>query len=137
MDINQLEVLVTVSRERSFSRAAELLERTQPAVSQAIRRLEAEIGELVRDVENPELPRELEAIDDPRLGLEADVLGPQVAVAFDINALVGPALKQRPHASQSIGHVPKDAVGLGMVAACWWWAGRVMHLPEAERVFDR
>ena len=29
------------------------------------------------------------------------------------------------------------AVGLGMVAACWWWAGRVMHLPEAERVFDR
>ncbi len=49
MDINQLEVLVTVSRERSFSRAAELLERTQPAVSQAIRRLEAEIGETLFD----------------------------------------------------------------------------------------
>ena len=49
MDINQLEVLVTVARERSFSRAAEILERTQPAVSQAIRRLEEEIGETLFD----------------------------------------------------------------------------------------
>ena len=49
MDINQLEVLVTVAREKSFSRAAEILERTQPAVSQAIRRLEAEIGETLFD----------------------------------------------------------------------------------------
>ncbi len=49
MDINQLEVLVTVARERSFSRAAEVLGRTQPAVSQAIRRLEADIGETLFD----------------------------------------------------------------------------------------
>ena len=42
MDINQLEVLVAVAREKSFSRAAEVLNRTQPAVSQAIRRLEQE-----------------------------------------------------------------------------------------------
>jgi len=49
MDINQLEVLVTVARERSFSRAAEVLERTQPAISQAIRRLESEIGEKLFD----------------------------------------------------------------------------------------
>lgn len=49
MDINQLEVLVTVAREKSFSRAAEILDRTQPAVSQAIRRLEAEIGETLFD----------------------------------------------------------------------------------------
>ncbi len=49
MDINQLEVLVTVAREKSFSRAAEILERTQPAVSQSIRRLEAEIGETLFD----------------------------------------------------------------------------------------
>ena len=45
MDINQLEVLVAVAREKSFSRAAETLHRTQPAVSQAIRRLETELGE--------------------------------------------------------------------------------------------
>jgi DNA-binding transcriptional LysR family regulator len=49
MDINQLEVLVTVARERSFSRAAEVLDRTQPAVSQAIRRLEQEVGEQLFD----------------------------------------------------------------------------------------
>lgn len=49
MDINQLEVLATVARERSFSRAAEVLERTQPAVSQAIRRLEVETGETLFD----------------------------------------------------------------------------------------
>ena len=49
MDINQLEVLVAVAREKSFSRAAESLHRTQPAVSQAIRRLEAELGEPLFD----------------------------------------------------------------------------------------
>jgi DNA-binding transcriptional LysR family regulator len=49
MDINQLEVLVTVAREKSFSRAAEVLERTQPAVSQAVRRLEQEVGETLFD----------------------------------------------------------------------------------------
>ncbi len=49
MDINQLEVLVTVARERSFSRAAEVLGRTQPAISQAIRRLEQEVGEKLFD----------------------------------------------------------------------------------------
>jgi DNA-binding transcriptional LysR family regulator len=45
MDINQLEVFLGVAQEKSFSRAAESLNRTQPAVSQAIRRLEAELGE--------------------------------------------------------------------------------------------
>jgi len=49
MDINQLEVLVTVARERSFSRAAEVLGRTQPAISQAVRRLEQEVGEKLFD----------------------------------------------------------------------------------------
>jgi DNA-binding transcriptional LysR family regulator len=49
MDINQLEVLVTVAKEKSFSRAAEVLNRTQPAVSQAVRRLEHEIGEQLFD----------------------------------------------------------------------------------------
>ena len=49
MDINQLEVLVTVAREQSFSRAARALHRTQPAVSQAIRRLEVELGESLFD----------------------------------------------------------------------------------------
>lgn len=49
MDINQLEVLVAVAQEKSFSRAAELLHRTQPAISQAVRRLEIEVGEQLFD----------------------------------------------------------------------------------------
>src|SRR5258707_13805330 len=49
MDVNQLEVLIAVAKEQSFSRAAQALHRTQPAVSQAIRRLETELGEPLFD----------------------------------------------------------------------------------------
>ncbi len=49
MDVNQLEVMMAVANEQSFSRAAGALHRTQPAVSQAIRRLEAELGEPLFD----------------------------------------------------------------------------------------
>lgn len=44
MDLSELEVLVAVAQERGFSRAAARLHRTQPAVSQAVRRLEEEVG---------------------------------------------------------------------------------------------
>ena len=40
MELSELHVFLTVAAERSFSRAAAKLHRTQPAVSQAIRRLE-------------------------------------------------------------------------------------------------
>jgi DNA-binding transcriptional LysR family regulator len=49
LDVNQLEVLVAVANEQSFSRAAQTLHRTQPAISQAIRRLESELGEPLFD----------------------------------------------------------------------------------------
>lgn len=49
MDIHELEVLKTVAEEKSFSRAAKLLKRTQPAISQAIGRLEKEVGEKLFD----------------------------------------------------------------------------------------
>lgn len=49
MDITELEVLIAVAEEKSFSRAARTLNKTQPAVSQAIRRLESEIGETLFD----------------------------------------------------------------------------------------
>ena len=49
MDLGELNVFLTVAAERSFSRAAERLHRTQPAVSQAIRRLEAELDERLFD----------------------------------------------------------------------------------------
>ena len=49
MEIYELEVLKVVAEEKSFSRAAKILNRTQPAVSQAIRRLEDEVGEKLFD----------------------------------------------------------------------------------------
>jgi DNA-binding transcriptional LysR family regulator len=47
--LDDLKVLLAVAAERSFSRAARKLHRTQPAVSQAIRRLETEAGEALVD----------------------------------------------------------------------------------------
>src|SRR5260370_25336016 len=45
VDLSELNVFLTVARERSFSRAAQKLFRTQPAVSITIRKLEDEVGE--------------------------------------------------------------------------------------------
>ena len=45
MDLFALETFLAVADERSFSRAAKRLHRTQPAVSQAVAKLEAELGE--------------------------------------------------------------------------------------------
>jgi DNA-binding transcriptional LysR family regulator len=49
MELTELQVFVTVATERSFSKAAARLHRTQPAVSQAVRRLEDELGERLFD----------------------------------------------------------------------------------------
>lgn len=49
MDFHELEVFLAVAREKSFSRAAKVLFRTQPAVSLAIRRLEEELEESLLD----------------------------------------------------------------------------------------
>ncbi|MCI5073081.1 LysR family transcriptional regulator [bacterium] len=49
MEFHDLEVFVVVTQEKSFSRAAKKIFRTQPAVSLAIRRLEEEMGGAVFD----------------------------------------------------------------------------------------
>jgi DNA-binding transcriptional LysR family regulator len=49
MELSQLETFLAVAEERSFSRAAARLHRTQPAVSQVIRKLEAAVGEKLFD----------------------------------------------------------------------------------------
>ena len=49
MDLNQLETFLAVAEERSFSRAAVRLHRTQPAISQVIRKLEESVGETLFD----------------------------------------------------------------------------------------
>lgn len=49
MDLFELEAFVAVVREGGFSKAAKALYRTQPAVSQIIRRLEDEVGQPLFD----------------------------------------------------------------------------------------
>jgi DNA-binding transcriptional LysR family regulator len=49
MDLTALRIFLAVAEERSFSRAAAKVHRTQPAVSQAVKRLEDELGEQLFD----------------------------------------------------------------------------------------
>ena len=49
MELYSLQVFLTVANEKSFSRAAEKLLRTQPAISLALQRLEQELGERLID----------------------------------------------------------------------------------------
>jgi DNA-binding transcriptional LysR family regulator len=49
MELHSLLVFLTVATEKSFSRAAEKLLRTQPAVSLALQRLEQEVGDKLID----------------------------------------------------------------------------------------
>jgi DNA-binding transcriptional LysR family regulator len=49
MELYQLKVFLAVATEKSFSRAAEKMLRTQPAISLSVQRLETEIGEKLID----------------------------------------------------------------------------------------
>jgi len=55
MELYPLKVFLTVANEKSFSRAAEKLLRTQPAVSLALQRLEHSLGEKLIDRSGKEL----------------------------------------------------------------------------------
>lgn len=47
IDLNQLETFLAVAELKSFSKAAQRLHRTQPAISQVVRKLEADTGEVL------------------------------------------------------------------------------------------
>jgi DNA-binding transcriptional LysR family regulator len=66
VELYPLQVFQTVVTEKSFSRAADKLFRTQPAVSLAIQRLETELGEKLMD----RTGRELLLTDAGRIVLE-------------------------------------------------------------------
>ena len=55
MELYSLQVFLAVATEKSFSRAAEKLLRTQPAVSLGVQRLEQELGEKLIDRSGKEL----------------------------------------------------------------------------------
>src|SRR3954469_11343475 len=49
VELHSLQVFLTVANEKSFSRAAEKLLRTQPAISLSLQKLEQELGERLID----------------------------------------------------------------------------------------
>ena len=63
MELYTLKVFMTVATERSFSRAAEILLRSQPAITQAVQKLEREFGEQLLD----RTARDLTLTDSGRL----------------------------------------------------------------------
>jgi DNA-binding transcriptional LysR family regulator len=65
MELYALKVFMTVATERSFSRAGELLGRSQSAITQAMQKLEREFGEQLLD----RTARELTLTDSGRLVL--------------------------------------------------------------------
>ncbi len=73
---------------------------------------------------------------------EAKQAGARLARAFVIlvpagMALAGLSVGDGRAAYQSAQGQVLVLVGVSMVAACWWWASRVMRLPEPDRVFER
>ncbi len=50
--------------------------------------------------------------------------------------LAGLSIGTGRHAYQTVMGQLAVAAGLACVAGCWMWAGRLMRLPEEERVFD-
>lgn len=55
MDLTQLEHFLAVAEERSFTRAAQRVGRTQPAVSQSVKKLEDEVGATLFARDTPEI----------------------------------------------------------------------------------
>ncbi len=66
MELHPLKVFLAVANEKSFSRAAEKMLRTQPAISLAVQRLESEFGEKLID----RSAKELLLTDSGRIVLE-------------------------------------------------------------------
>src|SRR5918912_925929 len=66
MDLHGLAVFRAIASEKSFSRAARRLSRTQPAISLALKRLESELGETLID----RLGKDLRLTDPGQLVLD-------------------------------------------------------------------
>jgi len=52
-------------------------------------------------------------------------------------AFAGLSLGEGAAAYRTVGGQAASGIALGLVAVCWWWAGRIMTVPTERRVFDR
>jgi DNA-binding transcriptional LysR family regulator len=118
VQLQDLSVFVMVAAERSFSKAARKLHRTQPAVSQAVRRLEEQLGDRLfdrssRDGTLTEAGRLLQQYATRLLQMVGDaetairelqevrrgrvVIGANEAGVHSLIPLVGPFVDMHPH----------------------------------------
>ena len=85
MELRQLAYFVAIAEERNFTRAAERIPIAQPAISQQIRRLEAELGErlFLRDRRGVRLTQAGQALlPHARATLQAADVGREAVVAL-------------------------------------------------------
>ena len=127
MNLDDLRVFAAVASERSFSKAAARVGRTQPAVSQAVRRLEEAVGERLIDRAQRDgsltqagtvlldyASRMLQLSDEARvsLGELRDVgrgrvqIGANEAAVHVLLPIIGAYLEQHPRVQVDIRRVP-------------------------------
>jgi tight adherence protein B len=102
---------------------------------------------VANEVGGPEIDAKLEALIDDRLvdlqsrkDAESKLSGVRFARRFVLlvplgMALAGLSIGTGRQAYTTVGGQVAVAIGLGAVAVCWWWSGRLMQLPDPPRVF--
>jgi DNA-binding transcriptional LysR family regulator len=152
MDIASLRTFLAVAHERSFSRAAAKVHRTQPAVSQTIRRLEADLGEqlfdrssksgtltdagkmllnygqrLVRLAEETELAmRELRDLRRGRV-----LVGANEAAVHTLLPLIAKFRQRHPHISIDVRRVPARQIAVEVQQGSLDFGALTFHPSEA------
>ena len=105
MDLLQLEHFLAVVEERSFTRAAQRVNRTQSAISQSIKKLEGEIGSslFARDVHDVSLTEagKLLAEHARRMVRERDEAMRHVGALRDLNRKTLDGAPTRRHPGRS------------------------------------
>src|SRR5512132_1474055 len=127
MDLAALKIFLAVAHERSFSRAAAKVHRTQPAVSQAVRRLEVELGErLVRLAEETE-----SAVRDLRDLRRGRVLvGANEAAVHTLLPLIARFRQRYPDIAIDVRRVPARQIAVEVQQGSLDFGALTFHPPE-------
>ena len=120
MEFHDLEVFISVAKEKSFSKAAKSVLRTQPAVSLSIRRLEDEFGERLFDRSNKE----------PVLTYEGEMLLEYAEKLLNLRSEIKPAFAEIRNFHR--GRVRIGANEIGILAVLPFIARYHRHYPHVK-----